>query len=591
MLRVLAALPLFCLFAVRASSQATNTPNLQLQIPAFNQTNWQVPINYDMNALDGIIAGTQTLPVGATPLISQQANWITQNTVSTTITNLVGGLPGQTVRIFCGDGLTLITGSANISVGSSPWSCSSSLSITLVLLNSKWIEVARSGGAGGGGSTPCIFIPLSLQYNNSGTLGCVAGSAIGPDGSLDKLIINNSATGGAQLQVGTGVGGGGGVVEVCYTTTSCPAIAGAPLGIVLQEGILNGQLNWVDSSSGYDILGVDTANNLNWNNGKFRWSKIGFEDNVLQSNPGNPASGYNRLYMDSTSGLLTCLTSSGTNCLSGTAGTPLSSLQYNNAGAFGGTNLKYAPLTALCNSPVPCDQITDTNELDFLMFSTGTGDNLFEFVYGPPVNGGTILFVESQSSISGSDSNAAQFVGAVDPTAGTTGVAYGMSVFGTDEEAITATANRLTGLKARTVLNRASGHTVTISPIWIYSPTNSSGGNPSETVTNEYGIDIADQLGLSTTDYAPIKIRPQTTPGSGTKFSIEADTGSGVASFNDGVRAGGVIVSALPSAASNPGLMMYVTDSTTISAEGQTCVGSSSNKALAFSNGVSWKCF
>jgi hypothetical protein len=34
-----------------------------------------------------------------------------------------------------------------------------------------------------------------------------------------------------------------------------------------------------------------------------------------------------------------------------------------------------------------------------------------------------------------------------------------------------------------------------------------------------------------------------------------------------------------------------VSDSTTIAIEGQTCVGGSSSKALAFSNGTIWKCF
>jgi hypothetical protein len=53
----------------------------------------------------------------------------------------------------------------------------------------------------------------------------------------------------------------------------------------------------------------------------------------------------------------------------------------------------------------------------------------------------------------------------------------------------------------------------------------------------------------------------------------------------------GVTVAALPSAASNPGAMIYVTDSTAIATEGQTCAGSSTNKALAFSNGTVWKCF
>lgn len=57
------------------------------------------------------------------------------------------------------------------------------------------------------------------------------------------------------------------------------------------------------------------------------------------------------------------------------------------------------------------------------------------------------------------------------------------------------------------------------------------------------------------------------------------------------VQLGSTTVSALPSAASNAGAMIQVSDSTAVAAEGQTCVGSSSNKALAFSNGTIWKCF
>ena len=53
----------------------------------------------------------------------------------------------------------------------------------------------------------------------------------------------------------------------------------------------------------------------------------------------------------------------------------------------------------------------------------------------------------------------------------------------------------------------------------------------------------------------------------------------------------GIPVASLPLATSNLGRMITVTDSTSISAEGQTCVGSGTNVALAFSNGVSWKCF
>lgn len=40
----------------------TSTPNVGFQIPAFNQANWQVPINYDLNLLDLIFGGQYTVP-------------------------------------------------------------------------------------------------------------------------------------------------------------------------------------------------------------------------------------------------------------------------------------------------------------------------------------------------------------------------------------------------------------------------------------------------------------------------------------------------------------------------------------------------
>jgi hypothetical protein len=40
----------------------TTTPNIGLQVPAFNQPNWQVPINFDLNQLDLIFGGTVQVP-------------------------------------------------------------------------------------------------------------------------------------------------------------------------------------------------------------------------------------------------------------------------------------------------------------------------------------------------------------------------------------------------------------------------------------------------------------------------------------------------------------------------------------------------
>lgn len=53
-----------------------------------------------------------------------------------------------------------------------------------------------------------------------------------------------------------------------------------------------------------------------------------------------------------------------------------------------------------------------------------------------------------------------------------------------------------------------------------------------------------------------------------------------------------VTVGSLPTCGTGQtGLEQYVTDSTTVSAEGQTCAGSSTHPALAICIGTTWKCF
>src|SRR6266550_2449236 len=65
-----------------------------------------------------------------------------------------------------------------------------------------------------------------------------------------------------------------------------------------------------------------------------------------------------------------------------------------------------------------------------------------------------------------------------------------------------------------------------------------------------------------------------------------------IPAFLLGLQGGLIAVASLPvAAAGNKGQMQTVSDSTAVTVEGQTCVGSSTNTALAFSNGSVWKCF
>lgn len=140
------------LTATGVFAQQTITSNIGLQIPAYQQVNWNVPISFDLNVLDTLLGGYMTLQTGATPAIVNTDNWITANTGATTITNISNGFPGQTIRIICNpaDIYTTIANSATISVNGT-WSCASSLSISLSLIGNVWTETARAGSSGGGG--------------------------------------------------------------------------------------------------------------------------------------------------------------------------------------------------------------------------------------------------------------------------------------------------------------------------------------------------------------------------------------------------------------------------------------------------------
>jgi hypothetical protein len=106
-------------------------------------------------------------------------------------------------------------------------------------------------------------------------------------------------------------------------------------------------------------------------------------------------------------------------------------------------------------------------------------------------------------------------------------------------------------------------------------------------------LDTAFSLGTGVSaDIGPNVYSHVTNQLAGTPASGRVTVPGGATMLYGGVTPGaGVTVASLPSAASSSGTMFYVTDSTAITAEGQACAGSSTNKALAFSNGTSWKCF
>lgn len=69
----------------------TSTPNIGLQVPAYNQPNWQVPINYDLNLLDLMLGGIIPMPALANFIITNIGAQIAAVSVSETPTGVVPG--------------------------------------------------------------------------------------------------------------------------------------------------------------------------------------------------------------------------------------------------------------------------------------------------------------------------------------------------------------------------------------------------------------------------------------------------------------------------------------------------------------------
>jgi hypothetical protein len=69
----------------------TTTPNIGLQVPAYNQPNWQVPINFDLNLLDLMLGGVIPMPALANFIITNLGAQIAANAVSETPAGVIPG--------------------------------------------------------------------------------------------------------------------------------------------------------------------------------------------------------------------------------------------------------------------------------------------------------------------------------------------------------------------------------------------------------------------------------------------------------------------------------------------------------------------
>lgn len=207
-------------------------------------------------AVDDYTNTMTTLPSGSTPSASN-LRWVrTNNSSSTTITNLTGGYVGQELILWGGDsGNTTIANNANIRLASGAnFTLTNDNAIHLLRTNTKWVEVNVTGGGGGGGSgtvtsvgftMPGGFTVSNSPITSSGTInvtttlnGIIAGTGtafntvnIGPGLNYDNATRTLSATGGGSytLPVATssvlgGIKVGTGLAATIDGTLSVPAV-------------------------------------------------------------------------------------------------------------------------------------------------------------------------------------------------------------------------------------------------------------------------------------------------------------------------------------------------------------------------------
>jgi len=79
----------------------TSTPNIGLQVPAFDQANWQVPLNYDLNLLDEIMGGEVQIPA---------ISVVTLTAVNFNLPSVIATIAGaSTTDVFTGTATAVFT--------------------------------------------------------------------------------------------------------------------------------------------------------------------------------------------------------------------------------------------------------------------------------------------------------------------------------------------------------------------------------------------------------------------------------------------------------------------------------------------------
>lgn len=77
-------------------ANVTLTPNIGLQVPGFDQGNWQVPFNYDLNLLDLIFGGALVVPALNVTTLSA-TNFTLPSVIATIASSFTAEIPAGAV--------------------------------------------------------------------------------------------------------------------------------------------------------------------------------------------------------------------------------------------------------------------------------------------------------------------------------------------------------------------------------------------------------------------------------------------------------------------------------------------------------------
>jgi hypothetical protein len=245
------------------------TPNFGFELPAYGTTNWQVPLNYNFNLLDRVLAGNSSVSI---------------STWSPTVTYNVGNLV-----VYNGLGYISLAdaNTNNLPTNATWWTDSlgtTSANTTSSALNPGCLPVAN----GANSIVASLFCDNGTTGTYTGTGGfSIASGApfiIGPDlglwrtaaGYLSIGSATSSSTDGTTLGVG-GIYTGYSVVSGMITTDN------------IQNGTPNGPVTFSEGGSGATTVVVNGG--LNINGAIYATGSWGTPGYVLSSNgPGTPVS-------------------------------------------------------------------------------------------------------------------------------------------------------------------------------------------------------------------------------------------------------------------------------------------------------------